>query len=483
MRTFKRLWALPDWFKLGLLALLTRLPNIGYERLWFDETFTAWQTRPGTDFWGAVLGDVHPPLWPLIEAINQRVLGFSEFTFRLPALLFGISAVLLIWQIALALKFQRRTAFTAGLLASILPAGVYFAQDARMYAALTCFVLLALLGAVRRNWFFLVIGGIGAAYTHNSGLLYFAAIAVSVLLPGLRGSRRSMIIPLAACAGVAAAWLPWAGFALPTQLAMIKADYWVPSLSPAGILMPYLETTIGWRIAHGLQIPAFFAVIASTLVSLIAARRWLYRDGLPVLAVIFGGPALLAGISLVWKSVYVFRPVVVGSMTLSLIWAYMLNHLSAPNRRVAQAVLWPALVAGLICGYTMILRENLEAWVEPIRAQFQPGDVIYHTDSTTWINYGWYLQDLPQAVLPAPGTLITVSDGAKSAMHMQSVPLSQLDLRVYRRFWLLYSPNPYTKQSEIDEISRIKANYKMILIKAKTGDTRYFGDYIYLGEF
>ena len=479
----RRLWALPDWLKLILLALLTRLPNLGYEKLWFDESFTAWQTRPGTDFWGAVLGDVHPPLWPLIEAINQRLLGFSEFTFRLPALLFGVGAVLLIWQIARALKFPPRTALTAGALASILPAGVYFAQDARMYALLMFCVLLALLGAVRRNWLFFVVGGIGAAYTHNSGVLYFAAIGLSVILPGLRGSKRAFVIPLLASAGVAAAWLPWAGFALPQQLAMVKSDYWVPALSPAGILMPYLETTIGWRIAHGLQIPAFFAVIASTLVSLIAARRWLYRDGLPVLAVIFGGPLLLAGLSIFWKSVYVFRPVIVGSMTLSLIWAYMLNHLSAPNRRIAQAVLLPALVAGLLCGYTLTLREDLAAWVAPIRAQYQPGDVIYHTDSTTWINYGWYLQDLPQAVLPAPGTLITVSGGAKAAMHMQSIPISQLDPRVYHRFWLIYAPNPYTKQSEVDEIARIKASYPMQLIRAKTGDTRYFGDYIYLGKF
>jgi hypothetical protein len=479
----KRLWALPDWLKLAALALITRLPNLGYERLWFDEAFTAWQTRGTSDFWKAVMGDVHPPLWPLIEWFNQQLFGFSELTFRLPALLFGIGVVLLIWQIALALEFPRRTAFTAGLLACILPAGVYFAQDARMYAALSFCVLLTLLGTLRSNWCFWVIGGIGAVYAHNMGVLYFAAIAVSILLPGLRGGKRSMMLPYMACAGVAAAWLPWAGFALPQQLAMVKADYWVPALSPAGVLMPYLETTMGWRIAHGLQIPAFFAVIASTLVALIAARRWLYREGLPVLAVIFGGPALLAGLSIFWKSVYVFRPVVPASMALCLIWAYMLQHLSLPNRRVAQAVLWPALIAGLLCGYTMTLREDLAAWVAPIREQFRPGDFIYHTDSTTWINYGWYLQGLPQSVYPAPGSTVTVSDSAKVAMQMQQARLDQLDPAVYKRFWLIYSPNPYTRQSEVDEITQIKATYMMTLIKAKTGDTRYFGDYIYLGKF
>lgn len=477
----KRLWALPDWLKLTLIALLTRLPNLGYERLWFDESFTAWQTRETTDFWGAVLGDVHPPLWPLIEAINQRLFGFTEFTFRLPAVFFGVVSVLLIWQIARSLHFEKRTAFTAGLLACILPAGVYFAQDARMYACLTCFVMLALLGAVRRNWILLFVGGVGAAYTHNSGLLYFAAI-VGALAFGLRNTRRVIVPLLVSACGVAAAWLPWGAFALPGQLAMVKADYWVPALSPAGVLMPYLETTIGWRIAHGLQIPAFFAVIASTLVSLVAARRWLYRDGLPVLAVIFGGPALLAGLSLVWKSVYVFRPVVVASMALCIIWAYMLHHLSKPNRQIARAVLYPALIAGLLCGYTLTLREDLAGWVAPIREQYQPGDIVYHTDSTTWINYGWYLQGLPQVVHPAPGTLITVSDKAKAAMHMTQAEMNQLDPKVYRRFWLIYAPNPYTKQSEVDEINRIKAQYKLTLIRSKTSAQAYFGDYIYLGE-
>lgn len=479
----KRLWSLPDWLKLAGLALVLRLPNIGYEKLWFDEAFTAWQTRGTSDFWAAVLGDVHPPLWPLIEAINQRLLGFSELTFRLPALAFGVGAVLLIWQIALALKFPHRTALTAGLLAAVLPAGVYFAGDARMYASLTFFVLLALLGAVRRNWLFLLLGGIGAVYTHNSGLLYIAAIGASVVLPGLRGNRRQWLFPLFACLGVATAWLPWGAYALPTQLSLVNAGYWVPDLSPAGILMPYLETTVGWRIAHGLQIPAFFAVIAATLVGLINTRRWLYRQGLPVLAVIFGGPLLLAGMSLVWKSVYVFRPVIVGSMTLTLVWAYLLNHLSLPNRRIAQAVLWPALVAGLLCGYTMTLREDLSAWIQPIRDQWQPGDLVFHTDSTTWINYGWYLQGLPQAVYPAPGTLMTVTDRAKAAILMQQAKLTDLVPGVYHRFWLLYSPNPYTTQREVDEVASIKALYPLTLIKEKTGPQQqsYFGDYIYLG--
>lgn len=476
----KRLWALPDWLKLALLALLARLPNLGYERLWFDEAFTAWQTRPGTDFWGAVLGDIHPPLWPLVEAINQRLLGFSEFSFRLPALLFGVGAVLLIWRIGLALKFQRRTAFTAGLLASILPAGVYFAQDARMYGALCFFVLLCLYGAVRQAWPLMLIGGIGACYTHNAGVLYVAAIGAAVILPRLL-KRQGALIPILACAGIAAVWSPWAAFALPSQMAMVKADYWVPALDLPGVIMPYLETTIGWRIAHGLQIPAFFAVIASTLVSLISARRWIGRQGLPVLATIFGGPLLLAGLSLIWKSVYVFRPVIPASMTLCLLWAYMLNHLSLPNRRVAQAVLLPALLAGLLCGYTITLREDLLAWVQPIRDQWQPGDVIVHSDRTTWINYGWYLQDLPQLALPMPGTLITVTDRAASAMQMTQTTLDQLVPGVYHRFWLIYTPNPYTRQTEIDAVNRLKDAYSPQLIRLKTSAQSYFADYIYRG--
>ena len=127
---------------LAIVATIPRLATLGMESLWFDESFTWLVVKPGTDFWHAVLGDDHPPLWSMVQWLNVRLFGGSEFAFRLPAMLFSIACVLLIYVIALQVTSHRPTALIAGLFTALLPGSVYFGQDGRMYAAMACFILL-----------------------------------------------------------------------------------------------------------------------------------------------------------------------------------------------------------------------------------------------------------------------------------------------------------------------------------------------------
>src|SRR6185369_16047245 len=121
-----RLHSIPAWGWLMVLAAGLRLVGLGSESLWYDETFTALLAKLDLPHMlAAVRGDVHPPLWYLIEWLNVRIFGGSEFAMRLPAALFSVLAVWLVWRLAVGLGFMPKTALLAGVLAAVLPASVY----------------------------------------------------------------------------------------------------------------------------------------------------------------------------------------------------------------------------------------------------------------------------------------------------------------------------------------------------------------------
>ena len=83
------------------LAGALRLVNLGQESLWYDEAFTAWLARlPFGAMMAAVRGDVHPPLWYVIEWGIVHLFGDSAFALRFPAAILSCVAVVLVWQLA-----------------------------------------------------------------------------------------------------------------------------------------------------------------------------------------------------------------------------------------------------------------------------------------------------------------------------------------------------------------------------------------------
>jgi mannosyltransferase len=165
-----------------IFAALLRFPTLAAESLWYDETFTAFVAKlPMANFWPAVRGDVHPPLYYLIEWVNIRLLGSSEFAMRLPSAIFGLIAVYLIYRLTLVIGFERRVALMAGLFIAVFPAMIYYSQEARMYTLLLCCVLGAAWAAMERRWAYFGLCCLGAAYSQNLGVFYVAALGLMAL--------------------------------------------------------------------------------------------------------------------------------------------------------------------------------------------------------------------------------------------------------------------------------------------------------------
>jgi 4-amino-4-deoxy-L-arabinose transferase-like glycosyltransferase len=463
---------LPDWAWLALGAALLRFINLGSEGLWYDESFTAWlvKLRPA-DMFQAIQGDVHPPLWYIVEWLNVQLFGASPFALRLPSAVLGVLVVLLVWRLAGLVGFERRTALLAGGLAAVLPGAVYYSQEARMYSLLAFFILWATISAIKGRWLFFALASIGAIYSQNLAVFYILAIGIAVTVPRLR-AWRDLIRPGLAGAATVGAWSVWLPVAA-HQAQSVGQGFWISPLTAGGVFWPLASMTMGWRLPDNLEIHIYGISIALSAVGLIACRKWIFsRAGLIVLAVVIGAPAMAALVSVVWRDIYLPRAMLPSALGMCLIWAYPLNHLSKPNRLAARAIVAPCLVLALLFHYfpAKAGRNDFQPWARTITDGYQVGDLVYYLSLDSCILMHYYLPpDLPYAIFPESGDLSqSLSDDTKQAMQIRSIPFEHLRGLGYKRVWLVVSVTPLSSSAELAELDTIRNGSTWLLIKGET---------------
>lgn len=466
-------------------AAALRLPTLGAENLWYDEAFTVWMARLDLgQMLNALRGDVHPPGWYLVEWLNIRLYGASEFALRLPSALLGIAAVYLLWRLALAVGLGQRTAFVAGLIAAVLPAGLYYSQDARMYEALTCLVLLACWAEVKRDQHLFALAGIGLVYTQNLGWLYVAAIGGVGLVwtlfqpysqwvyesakylesIGLKPvdvtKRRAIKHRIATMIIIMAFYLPWIPSFL-HQAQLVSSGFWLQAPNVGTAFWPLMAMTMGTRTGDQFQIHLYLAAVALSLIGLIASRRWLFtRSGLIVLGGALLMPLLALLVSLVWKPIYLHRALLPSAMLFVLFWAYALTHLKPSNRAIALAVAVPMLLVGAVAHYFPAQggRGFFPDFVQPIREGWRDGDVIEYLAIDATILTHYYLPGYAYALFPEASDLNqSLTNETKDAMGMVQARYEDLRAKGYHRVWIVGGINPLTSQAELDELARLKA--------------------------
>lgn len=190
--------------------------------LWLDEATEVSQARMP---YGAMLHqlqttDVHPPLHHTVLWLTVRVLGDGELAVRTPSLIAGTLLIPVLYRAGSEI-WDRRAGLAAAALGAVAPFGVWYSQEARMYAFFMLFATLAVwmqVRAVRRNrpldW---------AGYALASAALlwnqYFSALLVltqqaAFAVVVLRGRRDLLRGWLASAAGIALLIAPLVPFAL-----------------------------------------------------------------------------------------------------------------------------------------------------------------------------------------------------------------------------------------------------------------------------
>jgi mannosyltransferase len=218
-----------DLSKIGLLttpavlALAARLYGLADKPLWLDEVIT--QKRANLPLAASVsdaLMNAHVPTYfMIVRAFDAPVI--DEWMLRLPSAVFGALAALLVTLIASETRAPR-AGFVAGVLMALSPFEVQFSQEARSYAMVSAFVLLALWGLVRiakaettaapqsprSGWIAYAVGTIGALNLLLLSIIWLLASNLAMTAIAARARSRGRLVRnwLITQTIILAAWLP-----------------------------------------------------------------------------------------------------------------------------------------------------------------------------------------------------------------------------------------------------------------------------------
>ncbi|MFX1519048.1 MAG: glycosyltransferase family 39 protein [Promethearchaeota archaeon] len=180
--SLKRNLLAPHTLNLFLLVLFTvigtilRFYRLGYQSFWYDEAASILDAN------NSLYNISHPPLSYVILRVFLEVFGTNEFTARLPACLFGIITIPLVYLFGKQL-FGEKEGLVASFIISVFPWYVRWSQEVRMYTELTVFTILALYffhhAVHKKTITFYVLSAIFvilAFYTHYSGALILGII-------------------------------------------------------------------------------------------------------------------------------------------------------------------------------------------------------------------------------------------------------------------------------------------------------------------
>ncbi len=206
-----------------LVALILRLWGLSSQSLWFDELFSLKHVRLslGPMLTSLAEDGTNLPVYHLFLKVWVALFGDSEFSLRLPSVLFGTLTVPLLYHVGASI-FNKEAGLISAILISISSFHIYYAQEARMYTLLALLMLLSSTflfewlkkRTVRSAVYYVFLSGI-LLYTHYYGI--FLILAQNIYVLGLilieREGRRSRLGPwIVMQGGIAAFFLPWVIF-------------------------------------------------------------------------------------------------------------------------------------------------------------------------------------------------------------------------------------------------------------------------------
>ncbi len=205
-----------------LIAGGMRLYGLDRQSLWYDEVVE------GKDFevlLNKVLHnsektpDVTPPLNPFFVYIMTKSFPGSDFALRIPALIFGLISVPLLYLLGRQL-FNEKVGLIASFLLAISPFHIWYSQDARMYALQWMLSLISLIYFVRAlekpdtgNLAGYFISTEAVLYTHQFGIFLVLLQGMYIMIT-FRTIREHFLKWIAIFISLGLLYLPWLIYSL-----------------------------------------------------------------------------------------------------------------------------------------------------------------------------------------------------------------------------------------------------------------------------
>lgn len=470
------------WIIFGI-ALVSRLFTIHLAPLWYDENFTLLLARlPFDQMIQATAGDVHPPLWYIINWILFHALpNLPAWAIRLPALTFSLLALHTFSQLCEVLHINPKVHFVALILMAVLPMQTWYAQEGRMYAMLQWLVLFTLLSAITGNWFAFTVSATAMLYTQNYGLFYLAVIgfiffvSYTILYRGyiLLRLLKKIIIPVTLSFLM---YAPWMIFVVSNQMGEISGRYWIMDDGFGAVLNAiYKQFWVSAMLTPGIitsHVITFALLIIGTYYA-VTKKQWI------IISMAFAPVLIACLVSWIWQPVLLFRPLIGIAPFLYLVVALPLSEVSV-NKAIGNKVLLtacftlPLFMFGIGGYYTNISNMKGEGATMPllsaldyVKEHWQEGDVIYYTDDSPMINLMPYAGDMPQYKLPAcdervgyAPVLGSLSDTTRVALGVQTANIEDVE---YQRAWIFAPRSPLHPQCYDKQIEFIAPEGQQVL--------------------
>lgn len=177
------------------LATVLRLPGLNAQ-LWFDEiaTLVISIRQPLSTILTAFPGVNQHPFYSVLAHGAVGAWGELPWTVRLPAVVFGVTAVWTVWDAGRTM-LSRTEAIAAAVLVATSSQHVWFSQNARGYTMLASFTLvttvaLLRIGATgeRRHYVVYAVAAVAGVYTHLTMAFVLAAHVLTVAAGWMLGA-------------------------------------------------------------------------------------------------------------------------------------------------------------------------------------------------------------------------------------------------------------------------------------------------------
>jgi mannosyltransferase len=166
--------------------------------LWYDEIYSLVVTSrpPLREILTHYYGEIQHPLYSVLVHGTVVALGESAWTARLPAVIFGVASIPLLFLLGRALASEREGLLAAALM-TLSYHHVWFSQNARGYTALLCSTLLCTWlfyrGMERSRWPLFLAYSVAAAlgaYTHPTFAFVIIGHFLLILVVAAQSLRR-----------------------------------------------------------------------------------------------------------------------------------------------------------------------------------------------------------------------------------------------------------------------------------------------------
>lgn len=440
------------WAITGFTAI--RIPFL-FDSLWYDEAFTAWLSGlPFGNMLAATAGDVHPPLWYIIEWGAVRVFGSSDLALRFPALALSALTVWLHLRLCDTWGLPPRLKWVSFGLLALLPFSVRYGVEARMYGLLLVLVMLMMLAVEVERIPALGFGVLGALamLTHNTAFIYVAPLTV-VFIARRKWAAWPMVIGWAL-------YLPWLPYGL-AQAGQVHQAFWIPPTTPGRVVGQLYALLFGSPHPVAVFIfPIVLALLIYGIAGICAVKEW------RLLVYAVAPLVLLTLVSVVFRPMLQAR-LLYGSLPALLIvlsagglaWVDLMQRkLILEYRPIANTIYAVTLVAAMV--FLLATTAFRTDWRDKLTlVDVSPKDTCYHISPTSIILAARYV-DCHHVMWPHASNLEQhLTDETKTAMLIDMRFIEETQ-PAFGALWLWYGEGPLTTDAEKAEVERITTLYK-----------------------